>query len=1094
MHDNESIKNELQTLIMLEQQQAGALQQLNNKSTFPGGGIMGGFMGGNMFSSLYGASTYDMTTRANGDFYDRAVNGVISSVNNVNASMRHAALAANLDSSSPLWRNQSKMSMEARELYGSRLGEKMTGGAVSALSTGASLLTGMGGFVSGIAGGAAVGVAATIASDQLKQNFAYDQYLLQNSYRFINMYESNNKRGVGGFNRNERWGTANWLRHFNTEMRISDEDTMTILKGFTEGDLLREADSVDTFKKQMTSLTKTLKTMALTLNESYEEVADLMAEMKKKGIDTRNYQAFASSAKITGGLIGAEASEVLQYQMNTASALTRGTSLDTDRMMGTVDSAQAYIGKMRDDALKIKDTDSNARDRYNRIINRGDVDGATSDYLNLTSQVMRSQNVTSSFASAFFDWNGSSWEFNRKKFEDISNGKYTLQEIGQMASQNLNSSGKAAIAAWQSNGAYYLENNLSSVVDRAMLMKMYTDAARRSNSSTAGFNDSEILSAALGLMSGDDALFAADITNSIVSDGGAYYNKMKSASVAEGFIQRANANRMGIGYAFKNWWGGVTDEFGDFFSPIGKGFANAGEWIQDKWYGKNYYDVKGLWSDIDYVNDSFDAEEIKKKIDLLGEAAEQLGEKSSKAAKLMNSAQAYYQNILDSVGTETSGGSGLHSKLGSALTNYDSWENNWESEYGSKYGFWDHVLGNAGAAERGQYRKDAATYFNDVLKMGISVDGRMTLEQEQQIMDRARTYMLDLANGDEKLDFEQRRMVSTWRNYLNITGENDPTITSSARGIRRNKTSKVDAFADNGLSGLTGDEKVDKLLLDYSPEELQNMLKAAEDKLNQAEDNIESSLSVKMVSWMPGVKTALNNALDNAQTEYDAINTAVGIALPTVQDIEGKSKMYGAFAKLIGGDDKMAQYAENTVRNNMYSGARDIKDFFIDEIFTSLGENGATNWSAGSVIDLNQFKSDLMNSAHLQRAGLTSTDINQTVEHWANQEGKEIKTGDVLSQDNLRELIGTFMGVLAGNGLTDQTDVARDEQKARDNIEDIATMLREYLSKKGINETDKDFAKRLGLNYYEREYTPKPDQNQNGGTPSAGGSGHITYE
>lgn len=1105
MQDNESIKNELQTLIMLEQQQAGALHQLNNKATFPGGGGGfggGGFMGGNMFSSLYGPSSYGAVGNSGQTLYDRAVNGVINSVNNVNASMRHAALAANLDSSSFIWRNQSKMSAEARELQASRFGEKMTGGAVSALSTGAGLLTSMAGFVPGLVGGAAVGVTAGIAADQLKQNFAYDQYLMQNSYRFINMYESNNKRGVGGFNRNERWGVANWLRNFNTEMKISDEDTMTILKGFTEGDLLREADNVDTFKKQMTSLTKTLKTMALTLNESYEEIADLMAEMKKKGIDTRNYQAYSSSAKITGGLIGAEASEVLQYQMNTASALTQGTSLSTDRMMKTVDSAQAYMGKLYDESLKNKDKDAKAADSYNRIVNRGGVDGATTDYLNLTSSIMRGDNITNGFASAFFDWDGTTWKFNRNKFNDYASGNYTMQQIAKDATANLNNNGMAANAAWLANGSYYLENEFSSVTDRAKFIKLLTTSARNGSPSASNFSDAEILSTVLGFANGQDSLFLDDFGNYVYNDGGEYYNKIKSAASAESFIQRANANRAGLGYTLKNWWGGVTDSVGDFFAPVGKGFSNISEWAQDLWYGKNYYDVKGLWNNIDFEKDLFTDDELTQKIKLLKDAlsgmgveAEKAANSSNKAAKILGNTLEYYQGILERRGSSgaANNGSGLHSNLGGGLTDYRSWKNDWDSEYGNGYGFLDSVSGIAGAARKGAYARDIAAYFKDVLKMDdIKVDGRMTLDQEKQIMNRAEAYLVNLGKGNSELDFEQNRMITNYRNYIKYVGGKDATIIK-ADGYTN--VMDTDLFANrikNGTNDLASK------FVGMTAEERQKELRKAEKALDTAEAQLRKTENDWIPdSWQSGRTKSQQKMVNDLREQYNAITLADKIVGSDLTEIEGTAKMYGAFTRLIGGSEGMAKSAYDKIMNKTGdpdAAKEELKNFYIDEIFTGLGEKGNTNW-VNSIVDLAQFKSDAMNSAHLLNTGLTTTDIGEAIDYWANKEGEEVKTGDKLTADKLSSLIDTFMNQLSGKGIMSDETRAQDEQKARDYIEDIAKMLRDYIygkdGKRGY--VDKTDVSELGLNMDRRNVDFNSYANKNGTTSSGDSSSTVTY-
>ena len=1126
MQDNESIKNELQTLIMLEQQQAGALHQLNNKATFPGGNGFGGggFMGGNMFSSLYGPSSYGAVGNSGQTLYDRAVNGVINSVNNVNASMRHAALAANLDSSSFIWRNQSKMSAEARELQASRFGEKMTGGAVSALSSGAGLLTSMAGFVPGLVGGAAVGVTAGIAADQLKQNFAYDQYLMQNSYRFINMYESNNKRGVGGFNRNERWDVANWLRNFNTEMKISDEDTMTILKGFTEGDLLREADNVDTFKKQMKLLTKTLKTMSLTLNESFEEIADLMAEMKKKGIDTRNYQAYSSSAKITGGLIGAEASEVLQYQMNTAAALTQGTSLSTDRMMNTVNSTQAYMGKFYDESLQNKDIDARAEENYNRIVNRGGIDGATTDYLNLTSSIIRGDNTVSKAAAAFMNWDNGTFTLDEAMLNKAANGDYTMQELTNMATQKLNSTGwrkSGATAAWLANGGDYFENSLLDVTDRSKWLKAMITSARLGNKEGyANFSDSEILSTVLGLAGGQDSLFLSDFNNYIYNDGGDYYNKMLSATVAESFIQKANANRTSLGYSLKNQFGKFTDFMGDVVSPIGRLAGRAGEAIQDLWYGKNIYDVKSLWSNTDFTSNPFN--DLTEALDDLNKTL------NDSSVAFSNDTKSILSGLRDTLSSSTQSNSSKEydyirnfqfSSLGSSLLDSKTYVRSAISENFADNVNLGRVTGNAaysiafpnlitlgGLIKEGvgafrtssnsgknAYRGDAAAYFNEAIGLNLTpeLNGSFSASQEKQIMENAQKKVRDSLNSllsGKPLSSEDREAIQIYRNYESMVGSNFVGAmvgdynkqNGTSWGVAGQSLFKNDSngnVIDLNDSGAGSTSYLNWNGYDKNNSFIKNMEKL-DDEIEKVKNDWESAKT-------KAAKNGYSGKYQSKATELEKqYRTLIGFqdSLGEAQDwTKSNAEMLPIFAQLVGYSDREAAGIKKKILNSKSPAAvvEAINSDIANTVFSSLDGvdyTGKTLSQAG----IEELRTKLLNSSLVRSATPNTEYAESIIDQWI--QSSNLSQGGKVSRNAMSSLIQQLENVAGGTGVLQDKQLAAEEKDMRTNISEMNENVKRLVERVYFGDGSKVYNEHTD-EYYEGA-SARRESNKNGTTSS----------
>ena len=172
------------------------------------------------------------------------------------------------------FQNSSKISQDQRMMAAANFGDKWSTGAMNMLGAMANVGSSMLGFSNPLGWAAMAGGAVfNIGADQMRQQNAYNKYLLQNSYRFINYGESTNTRGIGGFGANERMEVANYLRRFGTENLISDTDTQMLLKKFTEGDLLRNTSDLKSFKTNMEQLTKAVKEGAIALGETYESMA-----------------------------------------------------------------------------------------------------------------------------------------------------------------------------------------------------------------------------------------------------------------------------------------------------------------------------------------------------------------------------------------------------------------------------------------------------------------------------------------------------------------------------------------------------------------------------------------------------------------------------------------------------------------------------------------------------------------------------------------------------------------------------------------------------------------------------------------------------
>ena len=88
------------------------------------------------------------------------------------------------------------------------------------------------------------------------------------------------------------------LRHLNTEKFLKDSEIQDMLTGFTEAGLFKDCVSLESFKDKMSKLVDVVKSSALILNESYENVVQMMGELQRAGINAENFDYMAVNLKL----------------------------------------------------------------------------------------------------------------------------------------------------------------------------------------------------------------------------------------------------------------------------------------------------------------------------------------------------------------------------------------------------------------------------------------------------------------------------------------------------------------------------------------------------------------------------------------------------------------------------------------------------------------------------------------------------------------------------------------------------------------------------------------------------------------------------
>lgn len=442
----------------------------------------------------------------------------------------------------------------------------------------------------GIGGGALIGSYFNNGIDEYKQQNAYTKYLTRESYRFINSGESVNPRDLAGFSLNQSQEVANWLTTNHQNFGLNETEMMTLLQKYTEGNLMKEVSDVKTFKEKFTSLTKAVKTGALLLNETYDSIAQLMSEMRKAGIDQKNYDNIMALGKILGSNTGASASEVVRNLLEAAKGAVSGTGASAEDAIGRYSDTLAYTSKWFS-GLKDKGNTRTALEEtsYNMINNLGGVTGASVTIGDLQEKLAESSIITNP-ALAFFNYNANTrqFEFNRQQFNEFISGKGDYEQISRDASLKLSalkeSGNQAATEDWEANASLYIKNSLTGS-DLTKLISRSVDAYNLSEQIRGNnFNTSQILGF-MGISDSSMRTLLGGYLDYHQRVGDSLGNQVKIQSAWEATNMDLRANTLSIRDTIAKGWNDFKDYLASPFLSIGTAFEEGYQAISDKWYG-----------------------------------------------------------------------------------------------------------------------------------------------------------------------------------------------------------------------------------------------------------------------------------------------------------------------------------------------------------------------------------------------------------------------------------------------------------------------------------------------------------------------------
>lgn len=497
--------------------------------------------------------------------------------------------------------NKSKVNQEQRMMASANLSDKLTTGLLTGTSAALQAFVGLNPYT------LAAGLVLNTASDQMKQQNAYNKYLLQNSYKFINYNESTNKNGMAGLGLSDRMQLATSLRHMNTEKKISDRDTQEIFSGLSEGGLLRDAQNVDEVTRKTSEYIDIIKKMASATGETYKSMVGLMADLKKMGIEPAKADEYASTMKALQNMTGIDYRTISNNISGAASAMSQNSAISAGNLVDTMSDKFLLSNALYDSVYKKAGEGDAASKRTLALINNlGGPEQAFAQVASVEQELLSSNQAGMEWLGLnFFDYdkNTGAWKFNKQAYQSIMSGGTDYNELISKATLKANTLDNVQKNSWLQNGAEYMMSNMDSAQSSQYIKSILNSLQKNAGYGERKMTTEEQLSLLMGMNSASAKLYGAQLDFANTDEGRQALSQGKVAAASENMINKLNANASGWSYNIKNAFAGAKDMVGDVVSPINTGLADLGERTGNWWNGYKFDKItigaSKTWEDID---------------------------------------------------------------------------------------------------------------------------------------------------------------------------------------------------------------------------------------------------------------------------------------------------------------------------------------------------------------------------------------------------------------------------------------------------------------------------------------------------------------
>lgn len=421
------------------------------------------------------------------------------------------------------------------------------------------------GLLPALAGGAAVAGGAAYVGNSMQGGartaLDYQEILRKDGYKAFNAFESTTEFGGIGMKLDDRQELSGFLRDLAPEKFLEDEEMQKILTGALDNKLLKSTSDVESFKKKFTDIVDTVKQITITMDQSIDEATAFMGELERRGVGTTNMSNVAGQTKVVSSMLGVDTNVGSQLVLNNADQVVQGTSMDAKLAIDST-SQSIYAATIIEEEAK-----ANGDPMYNYMKNSGGTGQIAAEAEQMVRGFGKSdvgKNYLLGFFGSAVEKEGDNFAFNQEKLNELLSGGYSVDQMEQMSSANLDGMASTDAAKVIGSIGDMWSNNASGLDNYRMLNKV-----QEIYQTEAGADmDPETALVQMGLATDyEQADFlnqmiqkSTDPNNAAQFAAKAYKEEMDSAALAESPSLFKQANF---------WWKrNVTNELGDMGQGI----------------------------------------------------------------------------------------------------------------------------------------------------------------------------------------------------------------------------------------------------------------------------------------------------------------------------------------------------------------------------------------------------------------------------------------------------------------------------------------------------------------------------------------------
>jgi hypothetical protein len=262
-----------------------------------------------------------------------------------------------------------------------------------------------------------------IAEDESLTNFFNTE-----SYRILDPSKQRSPFTLGLTKSETReWTSA--IRHWDSKFGISDEEVQSLLATVVDNDLIRGVSDFSEFETKFGEQVKYIRNASKILNKSYQEVADMIAEFKRVGIQPGNFDLKAAELKNYSAILGKSVDAVKNFMLNSVGAFTQNTGLNPELIQEQFLFDSGILQLAYDNASDTGDTDT-----VNLINNFGGAMGAASAVQSGIQQIFSRQDMATLLSNFYTPLGEGEFAFNQEAFnyiyQGVQEGTIDLRNMG----------------------------------------------------------------------------------------------------------------------------------------------------------------------------------------------------------------------------------------------------------------------------------------------------------------------------------------------------------------------------------------------------------------------------------------------------------------------------------------------------------------------------------------------------------------------------------------------------------------------------------------------------------------------------------------